>query len=406
MSKAKSSQPELNPGFLHFHGIKFYLDGNGNLLSESKKRLSYRRLYKLFNPSMTTIYLAKNPAQKSRRRYIMAYSKYFHMYYFHAGLQIKSFPSRDHARRYLKKFTRHKFTSTNPAYFMMYIASFNLPNYAYLKFLDPLTIQHTINEYLTLKLDKQLINEDYPERGFKYVTNIYVVGEKFRQCKFLLFNLDTARLDQYDEIRSIDEARETLDNAMEGKEGGIMIPSITEFWGHCSNLSAWAEYDYDTRILDSQLAFPLLKKLSEAGDPTAKRVFKDEIASRFENGIPSTRKYLKARGYLKHFTAEEKNTLLTLIDKKDREEKEKLKDEFFNLLDELNTPPKFHAKFSESFSTLLGHPSSSESYHAITELHTDIFRLNNLLREENRDSSLPLIKRLREMVSTLEYYNY
>ncbi len=52
------------------------------------------------------------------------------------------------------------------------------------------------------------------------------------------------------------------------------ILPIKEFWGHCSNLQAWAEYGYDTRLLHPNLAFPLLEKLATVGDPIAKKVFK------------------------------------------------------------------------------------------------------------------------------------
>ena len=46
-----------------------------------------------------------------------------------------------------------------------------------------------------------------------------------------------------------------------------------EFWGHRSNIQAWVECEYDTRLLHSNLSFPLLKALSDAGDPKAKAIF-------------------------------------------------------------------------------------------------------------------------------------
>ena len=77
------------------------------------------------------------------------------------------------------------------------------------------------------------------------------------------------------------------------------------FWGHCSNVQAWAEHDYDTRLIHSNLAFPLLKKLSKAGDPMAKRVFKEEIAKRYSSGIASVRTFLQEAGYLKFLSPDE-----------------------------------------------------------------------------------------------------
>ena len=50
------------------------------------------------------------------------------------------------------------------------------------------------------------------------------------------------------------------------------------------NLQVWAEMNYDTRILHRNLAFPLLKKLAQVGDPIAKKALKDEIAKRFLSG--------------------------------------------------------------------------------------------------------------------------
>jgi len=114
-----------------------------------------------------------------------------------------------------------------------------------------------INDYLKLKLKKDK-------------TIIYVKNRKFIQCKHLLLDLELGKL--YDEIDSIDEAAEHLSNEME-YDHGIISPE-EEFWGHCSNLQAWYEYGYNTRLLHSNLAFPLLKKLTKAGDPQAKRSLK------------------------------------------------------------------------------------------------------------------------------------
>ena len=71
------------------------------------------------------------------------------------------------------------------------------------------------------------------------------------------------------------------------------------------NLQVWAENKYDTKILHSNLAFPLLKALTKAGDPVAKRMFKSEIATRFSSNFEPVKMYLMAEGYLKLFTKEE-----------------------------------------------------------------------------------------------------
>ncbi|TFG20314.1 MAG: leucine-rich repeat domain-containing protein [Promethearchaeota archaeon] len=146
-----------------------------------------------------------------------------------------------------------------------------------------------INKYITLKL----------EDG---TTNIYVNNEYFNQCKYLLLDIPLEKISSFDEIDSIDEAAEKLDNYLENADPyEFSIPSETEFWGHCSNMQVWYENNYNTRLLHSNLAFPLLKKLTEAGDPLAIKVFKKEILKRIESGSNKTIEYLLSEGYQKYF---------------------------------------------------------------------------------------------------------
>lgn len=154
-----------------------------------------------------------------------------------------------------------------------------------------------VNKYITMKLEDNK-------------TNIYINNEKFRQCKFLLLNIPFEKISTFDEIESIDEAAEKLDRSLEERgERIIKIPPEVEFWGHCSNLQVWAETEYDTRILHSNLAFPLLKKLTSIGDPVAKKVFKEEIGKRLINGHISTVLFLIEDGYLDYLTREELSSL-------------------------------------------------------------------------------------------------
>ncbi len=151
-----------------------------------------------------------------------------------------------------------------------------------------------INDYITLKLEHSK-------------TNIYVKGKKFNQCKYLLLNVSKSRFREYDAIKSIDEAAERLSRSMEGSGGGgrCGITPQTEFWGHCSNIQAWAENKYDTRLLHRNLAFPLLRRLADEGDPIALRVFKEEIAMRLVSGHPTVVQYLSKERYLNYLTGEE-----------------------------------------------------------------------------------------------------
>jgi len=60
-----------------------------------------------------------------------------------------------------------------------------------------------------------------------------------------------------------------------------------------------------TDIIHSNLAFPLLKKLTEVGDPMPKRVFKEEIARRYKEGNITVRTYLEKEGYLNYLNKDE-----------------------------------------------------------------------------------------------------
>ncbi|KKN07527.1 hypothetical protein LCGC14_1066050 [marine sediment metagenome] len=64
------------------------------------------------------------------------------------------------------------------------------------------------------------------------------------------------------------------------------------------NLQAWAENQYDTTLLHRNLAFPLLRALSEEGDLLARQKFKEEIARRYKYGNHSVQTFLFEEGYL------------------------------------------------------------------------------------------------------------
>jgi len=155
-----------------------------------------------------------------------------------------------------------------------------------------------VNRYITLRLENRK-------------SNIYVRGKKFQQCKYLLLDIQIDETRDYGDIESIDEAEEKLQTPFGArKKFELEITPETEFWGHCSNIQAWAKFGYDTRILHRNLAFPLLKTLVDAGDPQAKKVFKEEIAKRLESGYPSVVLYLESEGYLKYLDSDELDTVL------------------------------------------------------------------------------------------------
>ncbi len=156
-----------------------------------------------------------------------------------------------------------------------------------------------VNEFLSLRLEDEQ-------------TIIYVKGQIFNQCVFLLLNINVDEMSTFDEIDSIDEAAEKLNVSLEylDKAYTFNIPPEVEFWGHCSNLQVWYEHDYDTRLIHSNLAFPLLRKLTEVGDPLAKKVFKEEIIKRYIQGTDAIRMFLLVEHLLDYFTVEEKLQLM------------------------------------------------------------------------------------------------
>ena len=151
-----------------------------------------------------------------------------------------------------------------------------------------------INKYITLKLV-----------GGK--TKIYVNERLFQQCYSLKLNIPVDEISSFDNIESIDEAVDKLGSVDDETWRELDINPDMEFWAHCSNLQAWVESDYDTRLIHSNLAFPLLKKLYEVGDPLAKRVFKEEVIKRFKSGYPNVVHFLICEGYIDPLSKSERN---------------------------------------------------------------------------------------------------
>ena len=159
-----------------------------------------------------------------------------------------------------------------------------------------------VNHYITLKLENK-------------TTRMYIKDKPFLHCKYLLLNISLDNTKDLEDIDAIDDAIEILDQSLEGKKPTeFKISPETEFWGHCSNLQAWVEQNYDVRLIHSNLAFPLLRKLVEVGDPIAKRVLKEEVVLRFINGNVSVKIYLLKQGYFNSFTKEEFEVLTHQLD--------------------------------------------------------------------------------------------
>ncbi len=162
---------------------------------------------------------------------------------------------------------------------------------------------YIVDLFIFLRLRKKYPSVKFKLNDFLTVwfesgqTVIYVKGEPFNICKYLLMNVPWSEVNDYD---SIDQASEfygkQLETEITPKEIGLSPEE--EFKGHCSNLQVWAENNYDTCLLHKNLAFPLLIKLSSVGDPVAKEAIVQEITGRFKSKSTSVQIFLVQEGYL------------------------------------------------------------------------------------------------------------
>ncbi len=196
-----------------------------------------------------------------------------------------------------------------------------------------------INKYLELRL----------EDGNSI---IYVGSKRFQQCKYLLLEIIPNEIKSFDDIESIDEISKRLDKSLELNKEEIKIPPEIEFWGHSSNLQVWAENDYDTKLLHSSLGFPLLKKIADAGDPIAKKVFKKEIIKRLSNGYPPVVGYLINEGYINYL--DESELYESIIDYNER-----------NFLEEISSLTNKKYVVVDSFKTLLNMDQIDISHYSL-----------------------------------------
>ncbi len=61
---------------------------------------------------------------------------------------------------------------------------------------------------------------------------------------YLLMNIPEDETKDEDCV-NIDEFKLKYSSELEGNSRSHIIPPETEFWGHCSNLQAWEENDYN-----------------------------------------------------------------------------------------------------------------------------------------------------------------
>lgn len=100
------------------------------------------------------------------------------------------------------------------------------------------------------KLDKEVEINNYIKLQLREgTTYIFVDNKPFNQCLglYLIVPITT---EEQKQIQSIDEANEVFNIQQAGiKPEEIKLSPEEEFMGHCSNLQAWIENNYDTRLI-------------------------------------------------------------------------------------------------------------------------------------------------------------
>jgi len=133
-------------------------------------------------------------------------------------------------------------------------------------------------------------------------TFLYINGEKFIECMRLVLQIPLGKISDYDFVGSIDDLSENYKTFLEGEiyEGGgsHSISPEQEFWGHCSNIQAWVEHDYDSRLIHSNLAFPILRRLSQEGVKRAQVKYAEEVVKRVMLYNKNTFIYLCLEGHV------------------------------------------------------------------------------------------------------------
>ena len=159
-------------------------------------------------------------------------------------------------------------------------------------------LKFTINTFLDLRLEDRR-------------TNIYINNKLFMHCKYILLDIPIDKFEHFKWFDSIDEFVEKIDGHFESSgDTMVKISPKTIFWAHCSNLQVWYENDYNSCLLHRNLAFPLLKVLTKAGDKLAASVFKEEVAKRFENSNIKVNQFLLNNRYLDYLNKDELSILL------------------------------------------------------------------------------------------------
>jgi hypothetical protein len=131
-----------------------------------------------------------------------------------------------------------------------------------------------IDQWITLRL--------VGEKTRIIITDLHGEETQFLRCKFLLIVIPRNRIRESDHLNSIDDISKNYSNELENTlPKDLFITPEQEFRGHCSNIQAWVENDYDPRVLHSSLSYDLARALLKAGNIGVKMKLIDHLVTRY-----------------------------------------------------------------------------------------------------------------------------
>lgn len=175
-----------------------------------------------------------------------------------------------------------------------------------------------IEHYPERRIKKRVIFRDnqgkelFSVNLIKNKSVIFIAGREFMTCHFVPLAIPIKIFPKLKHIDSINDVIDNLDHSFErtppkwihGEKVGEL-----DFFVNCSNLQVWVEHDFDTRLLDYRLSFPLLKALGKI-NIRARMRYREELIERYKAS-----QNIDISGYLKEriehsFSWEEKLDLL------------------------------------------------------------------------------------------------
>lgn len=227
-----------------------------------------------------------------------------------------------------------------------------------------------INKYVKVK--KEGVN-----------TYVYINGKKIVPFNYHSipreYVRDLEEINTLDEFKQIEKRRIELTNK---RYSQLKNPIPEDVKLLCSLLEEWSKNKYRNEFLYSDLALTLLKELTIAGDPEAKRVFEEEIKIRFSE-------FLSGTEIIEGFRADENelNSLLgwQYLDYLNPEELNTLFQKYENFTFEGKTYQVINGYL------LMGHKN-------INSLPDDIFNLQTLVKLDlSYNDSITLPERISEL---------